>query len=73
MGFCGAVSRILGNLGVSGSNPLLERFGSPVALPEPGLGGKTGGHPASENRRCLDGLYLTVPTEWDDPYRFFRW
>jgi hypothetical protein len=23
--------------------------------------------------RWLDGLYLTRPTEWDDPYRFFGW
>jgi hypothetical protein len=23
--------------------------------------------------RWLEGLYLTRPTEWDDPYRFFRW
>ncbi len=23
--------------------------------------------------RCLTGLYLTRPTEWDDPYRFFGW
>jgi hypothetical protein len=23
--------------------------------------------------RRLDGLYLTQPTEWDDPYRFFGW
>jgi hypothetical protein len=23
--------------------------------------------------RWLDGLYLTQPTEWDDPYRFFGW
>jgi hypothetical protein len=23
--------------------------------------------------RCLEGLYLTRPTEWDDPYRFFGW
>jgi hypothetical protein len=23
--------------------------------------------------RWLDGLYLTRPAEWDDPYRFFRW
>jgi len=23
--------------------------------------------------RWLDGLYVTRPTEWDDPYRFFRW
>jgi len=24
-------------------------------------------------QRWLDGLYLDVPEEWDDPYRFFRW
>jgi hypothetical protein len=24
-------------------------------------------------RRWLDGLYLDVPEEWDDPCRFFRW
>ena len=23
--------------------------------------------------RWLEGLYLDVPVEWDDPYRFFRW
>ena len=23
--------------------------------------------------RWLEGLYLTRPTEWDDPYRFFGW
>lgn len=23
--------------------------------------------------RWLEGLYLEVPQEWDDPYRFFRW
>ena len=23
--------------------------------------------------RWLEGLYLTRPAEWDDPYRFFRW
>jgi beta-galactosidase len=23
--------------------------------------------------RWLEGLYLDVPDEWDDPYRFFRW
>jgi len=23
--------------------------------------------------RWLDGFYLDVPQEWDDPYRFFRW
>jgi hypothetical protein len=54
-----AVRRLLGNLGVSGSTLLLERFALPIA--------------ASAEGRCLDGLYLTQPTEWDDPYRFFRW
>jgi len=23
--------------------------------------------------RWLMGLYLDIPQEWDDPYRFFRW
>jgi hypothetical protein len=23
--------------------------------------------------RWLDGLYLTQPADWDDPYRFFGW
>ena len=54
-----AVNRLLGNLGVSGSTPLLERFAEPVRA---GVAG-----------RCLDGLYLTKPAEWDDPYRFFGW
>jgi len=57
-----AVSRLLGNLGVSGSTPLLQRFGDPVV-------GSSGPSPG----RWLDGLYLTQPTEWDDPYRFFGW
>jgi beta-galactosidase len=52
-----AVSRLLGNLGVSGTTPLLERFGKP--------------DPTAS--RWLDGLYITRPTEWDDPYRFFGW
>ena len=30
-------------------------------IPDPGVG------------RWLDGLYLTRPAEWDDPYRFFGW
>jgi hypothetical protein len=57
-----AVSRLLGNLGVSGSTPLLERFADPV--------GTSNGPSAG---RWLDGLYITRPTEWDDPYRFFGW
>ena len=29
--------------------------------------------PVQSEQRWLDGLYLDVPEEWDDPYRFFRW
>jgi hypothetical protein len=54
------VSRLLGNLGVAGSTPLLSRFHEPVAAAKP-------------ERRWLDGLYLDQPEEMDDPYRFFRW
>ncbi len=53
------LSRLLGNLGVRASTPVLDRFHRPVAR-------------ASEER-WLDGLYLDRPEEWDDPYRFFRW
>ena len=28
---------------------------------------------APTDGRWLEGLYLDVPEEWDDPYRFFRW
>ena len=42
----------------AGETPVLGRFGSPAKAGE---------------RRWLDGLYLDVPEEWDDPYRFFRW
>jgi beta-galactosidase len=52
------VARLAANLGVAGSTPVLDRFRTPV---------KTG------EKRWLDGLYLDVPEEWDDPYRFFRW
>jgi len=53
------VTRLLGNLGVSGETPLLTRFSVPVEGREPG--------------RWLHGFYLDEPEEWDDPYRFFRW
>jgi len=42
---------------------LLERFGRP----------SRGSLLGSKEERWLVGLYLTRPTEWDDPYRFFRW
>jgi hypothetical protein len=52
------VSRLAANLGAAGETPVLGRFASPARAGE---------------RRWLDGLYLDVPEEWDDPYRFFRW
>jgi hypothetical protein len=54
------VARLAANLGAAGRTPLLERFGNPVKAP-------------GADRRWLEGLYLDVPEEWDDPYRFFRW
>jgi hypothetical protein len=47
-------------MGVSGTTPLLDRFHRPVAA-------------GMDEKRFLDGFYLDVPVEWDDPYRFFRW
>jgi len=54
------LARVLGNLGVAQPTPLLRRFHAPLRAPVP-------------EKRWLDGLYLEVPEEWDDPYRFFRW
>ena len=54
------VSRLLADMGVASTTPILDRFARPV----------TGD--ASEHR-WLEGLYLDRPEEWDDPYRFFRW
>jgi hypothetical protein len=51
-------ARLLGNLGAQSHTPLLGHFSSPVADAE---------------TRWLSGLYLDIPEEWDDPYRFFRW
>lgn len=52
------LSRILSNLGVQSSTPLLDRFERPVR---------------SGEQRWLSGFYLDQPRAWDDPYRFFRW
>jgi hypothetical protein len=52
--------RLLANMGGTGSTPLLERFHSPLDTSE-------------AEKRWLEGLYMDVPEEWDDPYRFFRW
>ena len=54
------VTRLLANLGVARSTPVLARFHEPVTA-------------AKSESRWLDGLYLDQPEEWDDPYRFFRW
>jgi len=54
------VARMLANLGVASSTPILSRFSHPVTAAQP-------------EKRWLDGLYLDQPEEWDDPYRFFRW
>ncbi|MEK7404338.1 MAG: hypothetical protein AAB225_04450, partial [Acidobacteriota bacterium] len=51
-------ARLLANMGAAGQTPVLSRFASPVGQNE---------------KRWLEGLYLDVPEEWDDPYRFFRW
>jgi len=53
------IGRLLANMGVSGSTPLLLRFRNPVW--------------AKAEKRWLEGLYLDSPEGWDDPYRFFRW
>ena len=55
-----AAGRALANAGVAGTTPILERFSTPVAADKP-------------EKRWQDGLYLDLPEEWDDPYRFFRW
>lgn len=52
--------RLLANLGVADTSPVLERLHRPVD------------HVKAE-KRWLGGLYLDQPEEWDDPYRFFRW
>jgi len=54
------LSRLLADMGAAGSTPVLERFGSPVDR-------------SKHEKRWLEGLYLDIPEEWDDPYRFFRW
>ncbi|HXT41921.1 MAG TPA: glycoside hydrolase family 2 TIM barrel-domain containing protein [Candidatus Angelobacter sp.] len=54
------LDRLLANMGVAGSTPLLERFSQPVEV-------------TKSEKRWLSGFYLDQPEEWDDPYRFFRW
>jgi hypothetical protein len=54
------LTRLLANMGAAGETPLLERFGTLVDL-------------SKAEKRWLEGLYIDIPEEWDDPYRFFRW
>jgi len=54
------LARLLANMGVAASTPLLARFSSPVTA-------------ASAEQRWLEAFYLDRPEDWDDPYRFFRW
>jgi hypothetical protein len=54
------VTRLAANMGVAGSTPILSRFRNPVDS-------------SRAEQRWRVGLYLDVPEEWDDPYRFFRW
>ena len=53
------VTRLLANLGVPSSTPILTRFATPISAEK-------------SEKRWLNGLYLDTPEEWDDPYRFFR-
>jgi hypothetical protein len=52
------LARLLGNMQAAGETPILERITAPVS---------------EDEKRWLTGLYLDLPEEWDDPYRFFRW
>jgi len=54
------VNRLLANMGATGSAPLLERVHGAVDT-------------SKAEKRWLEGFYIDVPEEWDDPYRFFRW
>ena len=56
--FC--LTRLLANMGATGSTPILERFADPMDN-------------SGTEKRWMEGLYLDTPEEWDDPYRFFRW
>jgi hypothetical protein len=67
-----ALSRLLANLGVSGATLLLSRFADPAPESKAPSVVRNGIQPPTSGR-WGDGLYLTTPTEWDDPYRFFGW
>jgi hypothetical protein len=54
------VTRLAANLGAAGRTPILDRIRRPALAARP-------------EERWREGLYLDVPEEWDDPYRYFRW
>src|SRR5262249_6263241 len=54
------VTRLTANMGAAAATPIFARLHTPV-------------EEAKSEKRWLQGLYLDVPEEWDDPYRFFRW
>lgn len=54
------VTRILGNMGVRGETPFIQRFSTPV-------------EGSDKIDRWLNGFYMDIPEEMDDPYRYFRW
>lgn len=51
-------SRLIANMGGELESPVPGYISSPC--------------PPGE-KRWLDGVYLDIPEEWDDPYRFFGW
>ena len=77
------LSRLLGNMGVKASTPLLARFSSPALKPVPakwkGVFGVHVNLPQDPTLNCDPqarwrvGLYLDAPVEGDDPYRFYSW
>jgi hypothetical protein len=54
------VTRLAANMGLAATTPILDRVHSAADA-------------AKGEKRWLEGLYLDVPEEWDDPYRFFCW
>jgi hypothetical protein len=54
------VTRVLGNMGVDGPSPLLQRLSAPFK-------------DTAEESRWLVGFYHDRPEEFDDPYRYFQW
>jgi hypothetical protein len=51
-------TRLAANMEAACSTKLLSHISKPAA---------------PDDKRWLDGLYLDIPEEWDDPYRFFGW